>query len=203
MLRAQSNGTLRHLSDAVGKFWGPNSDSTAVMVDGVQTNISLGSPGVIAIQDLDNPISPLILETFQAEPLPQGVIAVLGQGISKPEGFFTYNRATQSADLFWPSNSADSQKNARALAHTYEPLNQVNGTSLAVPIDQLNTGHPVGGAVLGAVCSDFGEVHGHPNLFVVDGSLIPGSAACANPSLTIAALAEQSLDHLLDRLDGR
>lgn len=68
---------------------------------------------MIAIRDLNNPIAPLILETFQAESLPQGVIAVLGQGISKPEGYFSYNRATQSADLFWPSNSVDSQRNAQ------------------------------------------------------------------------------------------
>jgi cholesterol oxidase len=109
---------------------------------------------VIAIQHLDNPIAPLILETFQAEPIPQGVIVVLGQGISKPEGYFTYNRSTQSADLFWPGNSADSRKNAQALAYTYGLLNQANGTALAVPTDQTNTGHPVGGAVLGAVCSN-------------------------------------------------
>jgi cholesterol oxidase len=198
LLRAQARGTLRGLNNAVGKFWGPNSDSTTVMVDGVQTNISLGSPGVIAVQDLNNPIAPLILETFQAQPLPQGVISVLGQGISKPEGFFTYNPATDSADLFWPSNSRDSQRNLQALAHTYGLLNEVNGTTLAAPIDQLNTGHPVGGAVIGAVCNNFGEVSGLRNLFVVDGSLIPGSAACANPSLTIAALAEQSMDHLLN-----
>jgi cholesterol oxidase len=198
LLRARARGTLRGLHRAVGKYWGPNADSTAVMVDGVQTNISLGSPGVIAVQDLNNPIAPLILQTFQAQPLPQGVISVLGQGISKPEGFFTYNSETDSADLFWPSNSEDSQKNLQALQHTYGLLNEVNGTVLAAPIDQLNTGHPVGGAVLGAVCSHFGEVRGHRNLLIVDGSLIPGSAACANPSLTIAALAEQSMDHFLN-----
>jgi cholesterol oxidase len=198
LLRAQANRTLGRLNDAVGKFWGTNSESTTVMVNGIQTNISLGSPGVIAIQDLNNPIAPLILETFQAEPIPQGVIAVLGQGISKPEGYFTYNRETHSADLFWPSGSADSHRNAQALAYTYGLLNQANGTSLAAPIDQLNTGHPVGGVVLGAACSSYGEVYGYRNLFVVDGSLIPGSTACANPSLTIAALAEQIMDRFLN-----
>ena len=203
LLRAQANGTLRNLNDSVGKFWGTNSESTTVMVDGITTNITLGSPGVIAIQDLNNPFSPLIHETFQAGLIPQGVIAVLGQGISKPEGSFTYNRTTQSADLFWPSNSADSQNNLQALAYTYGLLNRANGTTLAIPIIQLNTGHPVGGAVLGAVCSNYGEVLGHPNLFVVDGSLIPGSAACANPSLTIAALAEQSMDRFLNHSERR
>lgn len=199
LLRARTNRTLPRLNDAVGKFWGTNGESTTVVINGVLTNINLGSPGVIAIQDLHNPFAPLILETFQAQPLPQGLISVLGQGISKPEGYFTYNRATQSADLFWPGNSADSQKTAQALAHTYGLLNAANGTILAAPIDQTNTGHPLGGAVLGEVCSNYGEVYGYQDLFVVDGALIPGSAACANPSLTIAALAEQSMDHFLDR----
>ncbi|AXC10432.1 Cholesterol oxidase [Acidisarcina polymorpha] len=199
LLRAQSNGTLRHLNNTVGKFWGTNGESTTVLVEGVQTNISLGSPGVIAVQDLNNPVAPLILETFQAEPLPQGVISVLGQGISKPEGFFTYNEKTQMADLFWPINSITSKNNLQALTNTYNLLNQANDTVLAAPIDQVNTGHPVGGAVIGQTCSHLGEVYGHRNLFVLDGSLIPGSAACANPSLTIAALAEQAMDHFLNQ----
>jgi cholesterol oxidase len=197
LLRAQARGALPNLSRAVGKYWGTNCESTTVLATGSQTNIHLGSPGVIAVQDLNNPIAPLILETFQAQPLPQGLISVLGQGISKPEGYLTYNRTTDSTDLFWPRNSEDSQRNLQALEHAFGLLNDVNGTFLAAPIDQVNTGHALGGSVIGAVCSKFGEVLGHRNLFVVDGSLIPGSTACANPSLTIAALAEQSMDRFL------
>jgi len=198
LVRAQARGTLRGLSSAVGQFWGTNSDSITIMVDATATNISLGSPGVIAVQDLDNPIAPQILETFQALPLPNGTIGVLGQGIARPDGYFTYNPTTDSADLTWPASSANSQANLQALQQTYALLNEVNGTALAAPISQLYTGHPVGGAVIGAVCDPFGQVLGCPNLFVVDGALIPGSAACANPSLTIAALAEQAMDHFLN-----
>ncbi len=204
LLRAKTNGTLRRLNNQVGKSWGTNSDSSALMINVSQTNPTQGSPGVISIEDLDNPIAPLILEPFQGIPfVPQGILPVLGQAISKPEGYLTYNTATQSSDLFWPNNSADSQKNAQALQHTYNRLNQANGTNLAAPPDYSNTAHPLGGATIGRVCNSRGQVFGYPNLFVVDGSFIPGSTACSNPSLTIAALAEQSLDHFLNRMIPR
>jgi cholesterol oxidase len=39
----------------------------------------------------------------------------------------------------------------------------------------------------------------HPGLYVVDGALIEGSTGLANPSFTIAALAERCMDHFLGR----
>jgi cholesterol oxidase len=51
--------------------------------------------------------------------------------------------------------------------------------------------------VLGKACDLDGRVFGYHNLYVVDGSLIPGSTGCVNPSLTIAALAERIMDQLL------
>ncbi len=47
----------------------------------------------------------------------------------------------------------------------------------------------------GGVCNPDGRVHGIDNLFVADGSLIPGSGI-ANTGLTIAALALRLADHL-------
>ena len=200
MLQAKANGTLPRLNNQVGKFWGPNSESTTIIVNSGQTNPALGTPGVISVEHLDNPIAPLILEPFPIPFLPQGVLAVLGQAISKPFGYLTYNTSTKSTDLFWPTNSADTQKNAQALQYTYQLLNSANGTTLAQPPDYSNTAHPIGGAVIEQVCSTFGQVYGYRNLFVVDGSLIPGSTACTNPSFTIAALAERSMDRFLNQL---
>lgn len=67
------------------------------------------------------------------------------------------------------------------------------------PIRNNITVHPLGGCVLGmdansSVTSSepsiFGKVHGYDGLFVADGSLLPSSVG-ANPSMTIAALAER------------
>jgi cholesterol oxidase len=61
------------------------------------------------------------------------------------------------------------------------------------------TYHPLGGAVIGKVCDPYGRVLGQRGLYVNDGALIPGSTACANPSLTIAALAERNAANIVAR----
>ena len=50
---------------------------------------------------------------------------------------------------------------------------------------------------MGKACDLFGRVKGYQGLYVVDGALIPGSAACCNPSFTIAAFAERCLDTIV------
>ncbi|ORT60667.1 GMC oxidoreductase [Streptomyces sp. CB03238] len=55
------------------------------------------------------------------------------------------------------------------------------------------TGHPLGGCVIGRTTDLEGRIHGVKGLYVLDGSLIPGNAGGANPSLTIAALAERAV----------
>jgi cholesterol oxidase len=64
------------------------------------------------------------------------------------------------------------------------------------PLRKVLTAHPLGGCPMGddphaSVVNDRGEVHGLPNLYVVDGSIIPAALA-VNPSLTISALAERA-----------
>jgi cholesterol oxidase len=62
--------------------------------------------------------------------------------------------------------------------------------------------HVTGGAPMAdhpadGVCDRFGEVHGYPGLFVMDGAALPGPVG-VNPALTIAALADRACDHLLE-----
>jgi cholesterol oxidase len=71
-------------------------------------------------------------------------------------------------------------------------------------LKRLITVHPLGGCPMAAdhrrgVVDDHGETFGHSGLFVADGSVMPGPVG-ANPSLTIAALAERFSRRVIDRL---
>ncbi|MBV9023789.1 MAG: GMC family oxidoreductase, partial [Streptomycetaceae bacterium] len=64
------------------------------------------------------------------------------------------------------------------------------------------TVHPLGGAPIGrhpgvGVCDRFGEVFGHPGLYIADGAALPGPVG-PNPALTIAALADRMCTRLLE-----
>lgn len=50
---------------------------------------------------------------------------------------------------------------------------------------------------MGTACDLAGRVHGQRGLYVIDGALLPGTAAACNPSMTIAAVAERALDEIV------
>lgn len=200
LLRAKANGKLGRLSNQLGQFWGTNGDSVSIMATNGRTNPTQGGPATVVVEDFENPFAPVILQPFPVPTAPEGTIAVVGLSLTQPEGYLSYNSATGSANIFWPQNSINNQKIYQAYQYTYQLLTQANQTFLAKQPDLSTAAHPLGGATIGAVCSSYGKVHGYSNLFVVDGSLIPGSAACANPSLTIAALAERCMDRFLNKI---
>ncbi|MGV1769570.1 GMC oxidoreductase [Agrobacterium vitis] len=70
------------------------------------------------------------------------------------------------------------------------------------------TAHPLGGCVLGKACNKHGQVLAAdnetavPGLYVVDGSLIPGSTGAATPAWTIAAVAEYCMTKITGNIVG-
>ncbi len=76
------------------------------------------------------------------------------------------------------------------------PSSSINEVVLNIP----TTAHILGGAPM-ATTADEGvldwrnRVFGYDNLYVIDGSMIPGNLG-VNPSLTITALAEHAMSHL-------
>ncbi|MFG2178576.1 GMC oxidoreductase [Streptomyces abikoensis] len=84
---------------------------------------------------------------------------------------------------------------ARAVLAFSARVVEANPGTLPVTVNTLHpfTGHPVGGCVIGRSTDLEGRVKGCAGLYVVDGSLLPGNVGGANPSLTIAAIAERAL----------
>ncbi len=71
---------------------------------------------------------------------------------------------------------------------------------LSKTFDRRTLSHQCGTAKMGldptaSVVGPYGRTHDHANLFIMDASVLPNSAA-VNPSLTIAALALRLADHL-------
>lgn len=64
---------------------------------------------------------------------------------------------------------------------------------------QLMTSHSLGGVVLSDLTDQAGQVKGVDGLFVVDSSLVPGSAGGVPPALTITALADRCVTTALEQ----
>ncbi len=98
------------------------------------------------------------------------------------------------------------QSALRAAINFAERMNAANGGHLgsreddpflpSEPVED-HTYHPLGGMVMDKACDLYGRVHGYSRMYVMDGSLLPGSCATANPSWTIAALAERNIQRIL------
>jgi cholesterol oxidase len=204
LLKSKHLGGLAKLNDEVGKHWGNNGNIMAM-----RTNISenVGATQctvpVTAYANLDNPVTPLLAE--QA-PFPIGMELkqLLTLAITKnPErGYFKYNPATDSAELYFDKEQMEISR--RAMAHFIDQLNAANGGILdrtwyfgGKGYGDDFTYHPLGGAVLGLASDYFGRLKGYSNLYCLDGSMMPGFSACANPALTIAAIAERNMETIL------
>jgi cholesterol oxidase len=128
----------------------------------------------------------------------------LGMGTDAADGVFRLDRKGRLALDWDPSASRDMfdemeaamRRLSRALGGHF-----VRSLPWRRPFRRLLTAHPMGGCVMSespatGVVDDRGRVWGHPGLFVVDASTIPGPLA-VNPSLTIAALAERVADTMV------
>jgi cholesterol oxidase len=70
--------------------------------------------------------------------------------------------------------------------------------------NRVITAHPLGGCPMGenetmGVVNSYGEVFNYPNLYIADGSVMPGPVG-ANPSLTIAALADRFAECIIQNI---
>ncbi|MDB5072175.1 MAG: FAD-dependent oxidoreductase [Candidatus Eremiobacteraeota bacterium] len=133
---------------------------------------------------------------------------LLGMGRDQPDGRMSL-RKDRSGDAWlavdWRDAGSKKYMN-RVMRFSADIGKALGGTFLENPATQmLNrtvTVHPLGGCVTSrssaeGVVDTWGRVWGYDELYVVDGSAIPGPVG-ANPSLTIAAFADRCSDGILD-----
>ena len=204
LLKSKHLGGLANLSDEIGKHWGNNGNIMAMRSAITEdTGTVQSSVPVTAYGDLDNPITPLLAE--QA-PFPIGIelrqLLTLAITKNPNRGYFKYNEVTDNADLYFDKSQMEISR--RAMKSFVDRLNEANGGVLEQFWYFGGTGygddftyHPLGGAVYNIASDQYGRLKGYKNLYCNDGAAMPGFSACANPALTIAALAERAIEKII------
>ncbi|MEU6780016.1 GMC oxidoreductase [Nonomuraea angiospora] len=134
--------------------------------------------------------------------LSDGSLGLLGMGRDVPDGVMRLRRGYLDVDWttgtsmpYFTTMRAVMRDMARVLRAGYRD----NPLWLA---RKVITVHPLGGAPMGrhpaeGVVDEYGEVFGHPGLYVLDGACVPGPVG-VNPSLTIAAISDRACEHVLE-----
>lgn len=203
LVKAQAEGTLPNLNEHVGQGWGTNGDAIVVRSFSPMEGLTQGTPCASSIHDAREGM-PVTFENWYAPgvPLNAGIIGTLGMAFDQTRrGSFVRNSGSGKVELQWAKEgNADAHK---AIAAVNERIAAASNT---VPgawpfigsVNGMNwTAHPLGGAVLGRATDHYGRVKGYPRLYVMDGAGIPGSTGSVNPVLTIAALAERNIEHII------
>ncbi|MGO4616648.1 GMC oxidoreductase [Nocardia sp. 2YAB30] len=200
LVRAQATGALPHLNEHIGDGWGTNGD--VVLARGASALAGHGQGVPSASRIFDESGAPLTLESWYIPGIPfeTGALASLGMVLDPTRTRFGYDRATNGVGLSWSAkNRDDIVAAAKAVDHRIAERAGalVEYSALGYDANALFTAHPLGGAVLGRATDNYGRVHGHPGLYVMDGAAVPGSTGTVNPSLTITALAERNIEAIV------
>jgi cholesterol oxidase len=220
LLKAKATGTLSRLSDEVGQNWAGDGDFVAIRTGLPDNNAGTGGPcGHFIMEDYEaedvdlhdptllppNGLIELVTPSHFASVL-DNPSTYVGMGYHPPIGSITYDPMTDEVTVNFPIGEPFDFLNANPRLLPFIQSSQMmlgtldesnKGTTIVYAPN--STAHPLGGATVGTVCDQFGRVRDHPGLYVVDGAFIPGFAGAVNPSLTIAALAERSMEHIIDR----
>ena len=140
--------------------------------------------------------------------LSSGLLPLLGMGRDIPDGRMSLKDGR--LEVAWSKDGA-----SRAYFDRVREISRRIAKELgAEPVDnpiwhehRVITVHALGGCRMGrseleGVVDSHGRVFGHPGLHIADGSVMPGPVG-ANPSLTIAALANRFADAILAEPRGK
>jgi len=143
---------------------------------------------------VDTSVGALLSEALGTTRESSAMLPLLGMGRDLPGGRMTLRGET--LDVSW--NARESRAFFDGMESTARALCRALGGRMWRPggrFGRLITVHPLGGCPMGESAQDgvvdaYGRVFGAEGLYVADGSIMPGPVG-ANPSLTIAAMAER------------
>jgi cholesterol oxidase len=142
-----------------------------------------------------------VMALFGSGGLSSGALPLLGMGRDVPDGVLSLRR--DNLHLDWTTRTSR-QYFGRVRGAMRAVARELNADFIDDPLWYLRrvvTVHPLGGCPMHAdpargVVDGYGQVHNHPGLYIVDGSVMPGPIG-ANPALTIAAFADRAADRMV------
>jgi cholesterol oxidase len=122
-------------------------------------------------------------------------LPLLGMGRDTPDGRMSLEDGWLEIDWTTASSAAYFERVRSTMRQMAEAWHGKLVDNPLWALRRVITVHPLGGCPMGRSSADgvvdaYGEVFNYPGLFVADGSVMPGPVG-ANPSLTIAALADR------------
>ncbi|MFG1772749.1 GMC oxidoreductase [Nocardia salmonicida] len=192
LVRAQADGGLPDLNSEVGRRWGTGGDHLVALTGWPPPGAAQGGPAHLGFTD-DTGDLPMTMLSFPfVGQLAGGLLAV-----SDPPAAGTVRaNGAGGVTVSWPQ-TATLARYSTAVHDTAARLAAARiGTGVAAS-GAPSTSHSLGGTVIGSATNDFGQVHGCPDLFVVDSALLPGSCGSMPPALTVTAVADRCLHSII------
>ena len=129
------------------------------------------------------------------------LLPLLGMGRTTPDGRMRLRQGQLDIDWQRAGYEAYFDRVRTTMRHVSDALGAKFADNPIWHAGRVITVHPLGGCPMGrnlaeGVVDDRGEVFGYPGFFIADGSVMPGPVG-ANPSLTIAALADRFADRAI------
>lgn len=214
LLKSKLKGGLSKVDANVGKYWGNNgntmaSRNTLNFMGHTSRGLKQSTMPIRGLSNLDDQEHPFFAEIA---PMPvmgayTGLYLIVNQ--LKKFGEFSYDITNNELKLDWnESHTAHMRKNAeffldRMNEHGSKGWfgSKFSNNKMLMPkngVDESICYHPLGGVVLGKATDLYGRLKGYKNLYIMDGSLIPGSLG-VNPYVTITAIAERNIEKIISQ----
>jgi cholesterol oxidase len=200
LVAARDSGALPDLPSVVGQGFGDNGDQyTGYAHTAEAPGPQQGSAcaGTVFAEDLGLPMRAEGWQLMGLHGLPTVMTLSMTADFDN-RGTFKYDALTKKVTLKdW--TSAKARPSADAANKFNQRMIDRNPGNVPVNVQWpfTLTAHPLGGVTIGRATDWSGRVNGYRGLYVLDGSLIPGTVGGANPSLSITSIAEKCISEIV------